>query len=465
MSNVSSVVAVPRGATLPPPPAFKAAARSAPPVAREPTAAAPSTGTATGPASPPPSSPPSSPPGFRPVKAVRRLRTLYTQEQTDNAVHRERCRADRTGQQFSLVLFRMPRAIGRCRSLLRVARTVIARSRGTDEVGWYDDDTVCAVLPDTAGDGAHRFADNVGRSISDPGHRPQVTIYTYPGTWGEATPPPAPTATTATLGPAPRRTAAELMPFVSRGLTQTLAVNGHLPTGQVAIASLNPTAPAGTCAPTAAGPNPARPLAVLLAHPMPWWKRSMDVAGALFGLAVFSPVFALAAVAIKVTDPGPVLFCQRRAGLGGRPFKICKFRTMCVDAEAKKAALRAISEQDGPAFKLKRDPRVTGIGHLLRKTSLDELPQLWNVLKGDMSLVGPRPLPIDEQDGAERWQQTRLDVTPGLTCIWQVKGRSTVTFADWVRMDVSYMRRRTLWNDVKILVATVPAVLLRRGAR
>ncbi len=129
---------------------------------------------------------------------------------------------------------------------------------------------------------------------------------------------------------------------------------------------------------------------------------------------------------------------------------------MCVDAEAKKQALRARSEQDGPAFKLKHDPRVTGIGRLLRKTSLDELPQLWNVLRGDMSLVGPRPLPVDEQDGAERWQQTRLDVTPGLTCIWQIKGRSTVTFAEWVRMDVSYIRRRTIWHDVKILAQTVP---------
>jgi lipopolysaccharide/colanic/teichoic acid biosynthesis glycosyltransferase len=187
--------------------------------------------------------------------------------------------------------------------------------------------------------------------------------------------------------------------------------------------------------------------------------------GAAAGLIVFSPVFAVAALAIKLSDPGPVFFCQRRAGLGGRPFKIVKFRTMCVNAEAQKQALRARSEQDGPAFKLKHDPRVTGIGRLLRKTSLDELPQLWNVLRGDMSLVGPRPLPIDEQGNAERWQQTRLDVTPGLTCIWQIKGRSTVTFAEWVRMDVSYIRRRTIWHDVKILFQTVPAVLLRRGAR
>ena len=419
------------------------------------------------PAPPLAASGPPAPQSVRPVKAVRRLRTIYSQEQTDNAIHRERCRADRTGQPFSLVLFRLPRSIGPTRSCLRLARTVLARSRGTDEVGWYDDDTVCALLPDTAGDGAYRFADNVNAAaiatFADPARRPQVTIYTYPGTWDQPhvpTPtnatPAAPAITQPSAAAARPRTAAELMPFVTRGLTESM------PPGTVAVASLPPAAEPSV----KADPSAARPLSVLLARPMPWWKRTMDVAGALFGLVAFSPVFAVAAAAIKITEPkGPIFFCQRRAGLGGRPFKICKFRTMCVDAEAKKAALRAISEQDGPAFKLARDPRVTGIGHLLRKTSLDELPQLWNVLKGDMSLVGPRPLPIDEQGGAERWQQTRLDVTPGLTCIWQVKGRSTVTFAEWVRMDVGYIRRRTLWHDVKILAQTVPAVLLRRGAR
>jgi lipopolysaccharide/colanic/teichoic acid biosynthesis glycosyltransferase len=198
---------------------------------------------------------------------------------------------------------------------------------------------------------------------------------------------------------------------------------------------------------------------------MPWWKRAVDVAGAAVGLAVLSPVLVASAVAIKLSSPGPVIFRQKRAGLGGRPFTIFKFRTMCADAEAKKKALRAISEQDGPAFKLAHDPRITKVGHFLRKTSIDELPQLLNVLKGDMSLVGPRPLPVDEQEGCERWQRRRVDVTPGLTCIWQVKGRSRVTFAEWVRMDVAYMRRRTVFHDLSILLRTIPAVLFRRGAR
>ena len=203
----------------------------------------------------------------------------------------------------------------------------------------------------------------------------------------------------------------------------------------------------------------------LLVRHLPWWKRAIDVVGATFGLIALSPVMIFSAILIKGTSRGPVIFRQRRAGLGGQPFWIYKFRTMSTDAEARKAALRKYSEQDGPAFKLSDDPRVTAVGRVLRETSLDELPQLWNVLKGDMSLVGPRPLPMDEAAECEQWQRGRLDVTPGLTCIWQVKGRSRVSFAEWMRMDLSYIRRHGILHDVKILCETIPAVLMRRGAR
>jgi lipopolysaccharide/colanic/teichoic acid biosynthesis glycosyltransferase len=210
---------------------------------------------------------------------------------------------------------------------------------------------------------------------------------------------------------------------------------------------------------------PVQRLENLLVRPLPWWKRAIDIAGAAAGLLVASPVMGVAATLIKYGSKGPVIFTQQRAGLGGRPFTIFKFRTMVVDAEEQKAALRKFSEQDGPAFKLTNDPRITRVGRFLRKTSIDELPQLWNVLRGDMTLVGPRPLPVGESDACERWHRRRLDVTPGLTCIWQVKGRSKVSFSEWVRMDVAYIRRRTFWNDLRILFETIPAVLLRRGAR
>ena len=245
------------------------------------------------------------------------------------------------------------------------------------------------------------------------------------------------------------------MPFIVQGVTDTLSdQNSELASQAAAQLSR-----------ISAATLSARSLEQLLSRPVPLWKRAMDITGAVFGLVALSPLIAVIAVAIKLDSKGPVVFKQRRAGLGGKPFHIYKFRTMCNDAEKQKAALRALSEQDGPAFKLKNDPRITRVGHLLRKTSLDELPQLWNVIRGEMSIVGPRPLPVDEQNGCSQWQRTRLDVTPGLTCIWQVTGRSEVSFADWVRMDVNYIRRRTLWNDIKIIAATIPAVLLRRGAR
>jgi lipopolysaccharide/colanic/teichoic acid biosynthesis glycosyltransferase len=202
----------------------------------------------------------------------------------------------------------------------------------------------------------------------------------------------------------------------------------------------------------------------LFVRRLPFWKRLMDVAGASLGLLLLAPLFAVAAIAIKATSPGPVLFRQRRSGLGGRQFVMLKFRSMVADAEARKSQLTALNEQDGPAFKIKDDPRITRFGRLLRRTSIDELPQLWNVLRGEMSLVGPRPLPCDESAACRGWLRQRLDVTPGLTCIWQVQGRSRVSFADWARMDVQYIRSHSFSADMKLLLRTVPAVVSRKGA-
>lgn len=203
----------------------------------------------------------------------------------------------------------------------------------------------------------------------------------------------------------------------------------------------------------------------LLAPPIPRLKRVFDVVVASAALVLLSPLLLLVAAAVKLSSRGPVLFCQPRSGRGGRPFVMYKFRTMVVDAEAKKAELLKQNEQDGPAFKLKNDPRVTRLGRLLRVTSLDELPQLVNVLQGRMSIVGPRPLPCAETNKCEGWQRRRLMATPGITCIWQVHGRCRVSFEEWMRMDVSYVRTWSLKQDVRLCLETVPAVLLRRGAQ
>ncbi len=218
-------------------------------------------------------------------------------------------------------------------------------------------------------------------------------------------------------------------------------------------------------APCASARSEVRPLETLLVRPLPTWKRMLDISGATLGIAISWPIMLAAIVLIRVESPGPAIFRQRRSGLGGKPFDIFKFRTMVADAEQRKSQLMGLNEQDGPAFKIRHDPRITAIGKILRKTSLDELPQLFNVLRGEMSLVGPRPLPVKEQTACDQWHRRRLDVTPGLTCIWQVKGRSTVSFDRWVGMDVSYIQRRTFMHDMKLLAQTVPAVVLRKGAR
>lgn len=193
-------------------------------------------------------------------------------------------------------------------------------------------------------------------------------------------------------------------------------------------------------------------------------KRAMDVAASSAGLLVLSPLFAAVALLVKASSPGPVFFSQERMGLNGRRFKCHKFRTMVVDAEEKLPQLRHLNEVDGPVFKIRRDPRITPIGALLRKASIDELPQLWNVLVGEMSLVGPRPPIPAEVEKYERWQRRRLSMRPGITCLWQISGRSDIDFDRWMRLDLNYIDNWSFTLDIVILLKTIPAVLAARGA-
>jgi lipopolysaccharide/colanic/teichoic acid biosynthesis glycosyltransferase len=194
-------------------------------------------------------------------------------------------------------------------------------------------------------------------------------------------------------------------------------------------------------------------------------KRAIDAVGAAFGLTILSPVFLLVAVLVKATSPGPVLFVQLRNGKAGRRFRCCKFRTMLPDAGERKSELEEQNEMDGPVFKLRRDPRVTRLGRVLRKYSLDELPQLWNVLCGHMSLVGPRPLPVEETASLTPAQRRRLSVKPGMTGLWQISGRCAIPdFNRWVELDLENVSRWSLLLDIKILLKTLPAVISARGA-
>ena len=193
-------------------------------------------------------------------------------------------------------------------------------------------------------------------------------------------------------------------------------------------------------------------------------KRSLDVVGAALALALSLPVWVLAAIAIKLDSTGPVFFVQERCGLRGRLFPLFKFRTMTVDADERKEELEKHNEVTGPVFKISRDPRITRVGRLLRKSSIDELPQLWNVLCGHMSLVGPRPPVPKEVAQYEVDHRARLNMRPGITGLWQVSGRSEIGFEEWVKLDLEYIRTWSLRTDLEILLATVPAVLSARGA-
>ncbi len=193
-------------------------------------------------------------------------------------------------------------------------------------------------------------------------------------------------------------------------------------------------------------------------------KRIFDIVGGTVLLVLAMPIMVLTALAIKMTSRGPVFFCQKRTGLGGRTFTMYKFRSMCLGADDARPVLEKLNENNGPAFKIKHDPRVTRIGRFLRRSSLDELPQLINVLAGKMSLVGPRPLPVVEAESVKGAGRLRTAVKPGLTCLWQISGRNELTFEQWMHMDLYYIRHRSLLLDLAILVQTIPAVLSAHGA-
>jgi lipopolysaccharide/colanic/teichoic acid biosynthesis glycosyltransferase len=377
----------------------------------------------------------------------RGLRDILDRSQFEAVLRHERSRSDREENEFSLVLIKIRAATDDGRSHRRVARAVLRRLRDTDEVGWYGEGCLCVLLPNTEYRGGRTFESGIRRLAETESIQVVSNVYTYPSQWvidGKSDH-PGPRlhrendAQPQTGVVAPHRgvTSRDLLPYVLSGFVDALQTETL---GLEAIESL-------------------------LARPLPWWKRAIDIIAAGSALLVLAPLMSAIAMLIKCGSPGPIMFGQWRAGLGGKPFWIYKFRTMIPDAEMHKANLRSKSEQDGPAFKMKHDPRITPIGRVLRVTSLDELPQLWNVLKGDMSLVGPRPLPLDESAACKQWQKRRLDLTPGLTCIWQVKGRSRVTFVEWMRMDLAYARTRSLLHDIRIILQTIPAVLLRRGAR
>ena len=195
-----------------------------------------------------------------------------------------------------------------------------------------------------------------------------------------------------------------------------------------------------------------------------FFKRAFDLAAGIGILLLLLPMMPVIAAMIRLDSPGPIFFRQDRVGRDGRVFKFYKFRSMYVGSETRKAEVQALNEQSGPIFKSRRDPRITSVGAFLRRSSLDEIPQILNVLKGDMSLVGPRPQMPDEVAQYENWQRLRMKVKPGITCLWQISGRSHISFDEWMRLDIEYIKTRGFKTDVTVLLKTLPAVMARKGA-
>lgn len=338
------------------------------------------------------------------------------------AIAKERSRCDRRGRdrEFVLLLMDLTQKNPSEKLLFSLCQMIRNRLRVTDEMGWRVGE-LCILLPETDREGGYAVADLVGEVCFDLNLKLNVEVLVYPDD-----------DEISSNSFEVDNTESPFSSSTHDELTELHRKAFHAEGSQ----------------------------------PTPIWKRTLDIIGALIALTIFSPIFVIAAIAIKVDSRGPILFRQKREGKDGREFEILKFRTMRVGAEAEQTQLRAqhANEQDGPAFKLTDDPRVTRVGKYLRKVCLDELPQMFNVLVGDMSLVGPRPLPVGESHGSKIWHRRRLEVLPGLTCIWQVQGRRDIEFDDWMRMDLEYIRRRGFMLDMKLLFQTALVVIMHRGS-
>lgn len=352
---------------------------------------------------------------------------FLTSDRFEIAAAAERMRVDRNGSLVSMLLIRLSPKSSTPEELAKLQTFVAERLRLTDTVGWLQDGRLGILLPDTDPSGAWKVAADLCEFFPAGETRPDCEVVVYPDR---------------TSGPSSSDDQPQDGKLIAK--TEDVIINNQ----------------AGA---TQGNLNGISHFESLTLSKMPVWKRVLDITGASLGIVALSPVIATAAVAIQFTSPGGAFFLQEREGFGGRRFKMYKLRTMVNNAEKLKSKLRHKSEQDGPAFKMESDPRITLIGRILRKTSIDELPQLFNVLRGDMSLVGPRPLPVDESLACKPWQRKRLSVTPGVTCIWQIYGRNSVPFDDWIRMDLEYASKRSLWLDLKLVAITAPSLIRTKG--
>jgi len=352
-------------------------------------------------------------------------------------LHRERDRADRTGQEFSMVVFEVGNGNRETHSVRNLVPILTHHIRSTDSIGWLADGRIGAVLPHTRPECAWMFVANVRKAYNGR-VPPECVVYAYPSSWlvGDD----------------------ECQSRDPRSLRKTPAPGD--------------TGDSGMLFSQVDSADRARPIEELLSHDLfriPLWKRAIDIVGSLVALLLLSPLLLLVALLIKIVSPGPALFRQIRVGYLGRIFNIWKFRTMHVNADTTlhRSYLQELIHNENEMTKLDhgRDPRIIRFGNLLRATGIDELPQLINVLLGDMSLVGPRPCLPYEAYEYYSWQLRRFDAVPGLTGLWQVSGKNRTTFKEMMRLDIGYAKKRTFLLDVMIVLKTIPAIVVQVADR
>ena len=379
---------------------------------------------------------------------------------------KERMRCDRYGQYFALIVIQLKKVAGLepTRQLRLVARILHKRLRLTDEKGLLLKGGLGVLLPMTELEDARIVLDSIIQKARQYGLTFEAEIFSYTGK--ETFPKPYDT-----MGPhsdsdsnivfddelSVENAIIETSASVSKSTVATVGTPVRA-IATIRAENLSQLRRSGAGKIVSASTIPSKYICRLY----PMWKRCLDVCFALIGLVISAPVILIVAIAIKLTSKGPILFRQMRTGQFGIAFPIYKLRTMVVDAEELKGKLHQLNERDGPAFKMKNDPRVTALGRWLRKTGIDELPQLWNVLVGHMAIVGPRPLPCNEDAKCKVWHRRRLDTKPGLTCTWQISKSRRVSFSDWMRMDLRYADKRTIVGDVSLMIKTVLAVFLGR---
>lgn len=322
-------------------------------------------------------------------------------EEFHRLLARERAGCDRNEHEVSLLVFDVA-AVSASARTHELVRVLAGRIREFDEIGWFDPKSIGVLLPYTSSEGAHKLAAEICSKLAAP--QMPYTVYTYPGRWF----------------------------------------------------------PHGKSTSGRGGRNKT------VNYPIPIWKRALDILGSLFALVCIAPLLFIIAVVIKLVSPGPVFFKQTRIGQHGRPFTMWKFRTMRPEADDRlhQSHLTRLIETNAPMTKLdlKHDPRIIPFGRLMRRCCLDELPQLFNVLRGEMSLVGPRPCLAYETAAYQLWQTARFDAAPGMTGLWQVSGKNNTTFTEMIRLDIRYARELSLWLDLRIVLKTVPTILAEAAA-